>query len=147
MPDNGYLPLIHSRHLTQWKYSVGPLECPHHSPGPLVLNTLFHGLVIAEREVRQLIVVQSQLVYICLSMCNAQECSKYLIQSTACSFSAHSLAKPDPPCACKGLVSPDYSTHVVLTISGHELLFISLHFMVQNDYGFRGCMMNTLTML
>jgi len=35
-------------------------------------------MVIAEREVRQLIVVQSQLVYICLSMCNAQECNKTL---------------------------------------------------------------------
>jgi len=29
----------------------------------------------------------------------------------------------------------------------HELLFISPDFMVKNDYGFQGCMMNTLTRL
>jgi len=31
-----------------------------------------------------------------------------------------------------------------LALTGHELLFISLHFMVQNDYG---CMMNILIKL
>ena len=38
-----------------------------------------------------------------------------------------------------------HEANVILTISGHEPLFISLAFMVQNDYGFRGCMMNMLT--
>ena len=44
----------------------------------------------------------------------------------AYSFSVHSLAKPDPPCAYEGLalLCPDYSTHVVLTISGHELIYL-----------------------
>jgi len=40
-----------------------------------------------------------------------------------------------------------HEANVILTISGHELIFISLDFMVQNDYGFRGCMMNILTRL
>jgi len=40
-----------------------------------------------------------------------------------------------------------HEAEVILTITGHELLFISLHFMVQNDYGFWGCMMNILTRL
>jgi len=46
-----------------------------------------------------------------------------------------------------------HEANVILTIAGHELLFISLAFMVQNDYyyyyyyGFRGCMMNILTRL
>ena len=30
-----------------------------------------------------------------------------------------------------------HEANVILTISGHELLFIPLDFMVQNDYGFR----------
>ena len=64
--------------------------------------------------------VESQLVYVCLSMCNAQECKKYLIQ-------------------CAGAVIHSVHTHkanVILTITGHELLFISLDFMLQNDHGF-----------
>jgi len=40
-----------------------------------------------------------------------------------------------------------HEANVILTIAGHELLFISLAFMVQNDCGFRGCMMNILTRL
>ena len=51
-------------------------------------------------------------VYLC--MCNAQECKKYLIQ-------------------CAGIHT--HEANVILTISGHELLFISLDFMVQYDYG------------
>jgi len=40
-----------------------------------------------------------------------------------------------------------HEANVVLTISGHELLFRSLDIMVRNDYGFRGCMMNILIRL
>jgi len=58
---------------------------------------------------------------VCLRVYNAQECKKYLIQ-------------------CAGVLTK-------LTMSGYELLFISLAFMVQNDYGCRGCMMNILTRL
>jgi len=58
-------------------------------------------------------------------VCNAQECKKYLIQ-------------------CAGIRT--HKVHIIPTISGHELLFISLDFMVQNDYGFRRCMMNIPTM-
>ena len=47
--------------------------------------------------------------YLCV--CSAQECKKV----------AHSVRR---------------RTHIVLTISGHELLFIAPDFMVQNDYGF-----------
>jgi len=46
---------------------------------------------------------------------------------------------------CAGIRT--HEANVILTISGHELLFISLDFMVQNDYGFQGCMMNILTRL
>jgi len=31
-----------------------------------------------------------------------------------------------------------HEANVTLAISGHELLFISLDFMLQNDYGFQG---------
>jgi len=54
-------------------------------------------------------------------MCNAQECKKYLIQ-------------------CAGVRTHEVNGNIILTISGHELLFISLAFMVQNDCWFRGCM-------
>ena len=53
-----------------------------------------------------------------------------------------------PHSVCGHIHSMCRCTHeaeVSLTISGHELLFISLDFMVQNDYGFRGGMMNILT--
>jgi len=33
-----------------------------------------------------------------------------------------------------------HEANVILTISAHELLFRSLDFTVQKDYGFRGCM-------
>ena len=85
----------------------------------------------------------SASVYLCVTLRNAISTS---FSVRMYSFSARSLAKPDPPRACKGLASPDYSTHV-LTISGHELPFVSLHHMVQNDYGFLGCMMNIFTRL
>jgi len=57
-------------------------------------------------------------------MCNAQECKSN-------SFSAKHTHK----------------VNAIPTISGHELLFISLDFMVQNDDGFQDCMMNILTRL
>jgi len=58
------------------------------------------------------------------------ECKKYLTPTVrGCTHSVH--GRP----------------HVVLTILEHELLFISLDFMVQNDYEFRRCMMNILTRL
>ena len=48
---------------------------------------------------------------------------------------------PHSVCGCT------HEENVILTISGHELLLISLDFMVQNDYGFQDCMMNVLTRL
>ena len=81
--------------------------------------------VIAEQETRQLIVVQgsgiSASAYLFICACVT------LRNAISTSFSARA-----------------YSHH--LTISGCELLFISLDFMVQNDYGFRSCMMNILMM-
>ena len=55
-------------------------------------------------------------------MCNAQECKKYLVQYAG--IAAHSVR------------GRTHEANVILTITGHELLFISLDFMVQNDYGF-----------
>jgi len=64
----------------------------------------------------------SKHIYVCLSVCNAQECKKYLIQHAG--VDTHSV------CGCT------HKGNIILTITGHELLFILLHFMVQNDYGF-----------
>ena len=58
-------------------------------------------------------------------MCNTQECKKYL---------RHSVCRHT------------HEANAILTILGHELLFILLDFMIQNDYGFRGCT-NILTRL
>jgi len=91
---------------------------------------LFYRLLTSERESRQiLIVVQgsrriSASIYLfaylsaCVMLRNAR--------STSFSVGAYSHCPYN-------------------TVSGYELLFISLDFMVQNDYGFRGCIVNILT--
>ena len=58
-------------------------------------------------------------------VCCAQECKKYLIQ-------------------CAGVLMKWMST---LQYQDIKLQFISLAFMVQNDYGFQACVMNILTRL
>ena len=65
-------------------------------------------------------------LFVCLSVCNAQKCKKYLIQFTGVATCMHSVC------------GHTHKANVILKISGHELLFtcISLAFMVQNDYGF-----------
>jgi len=40
-----------------------------------------------------------------------------------------------------------HEENIILTITGHELLFISLEFVVQKEYGLWGCSMNILIRL
>jgi len=61
----------------------------------------------------------SVCLFVCSSVCNAQECKKYHIQYMG--VATHSVRR---------------HKNVILTVTGHKLLFISLDFMVQNDYGF-----------
>ena len=86
--------------------------------------------MIAEWEVRQLIVVQGSRI----------SASVYLFVCVQCS------GMREVPHSVRGCT---HEENVILIISGHELLFISLDFMVEkiNDYWFQGCMMNILTRL
>ena len=81
---------------------------------PCLVSMLFVDLLSLHLVTLLMIFI---LAFVCVCVANAQECKKYVIQ-------------------CMGVL--------ILTISGYELLFISLAFMVQNDYGFRGCTMNIL---
>jgi len=63
------------------------------------------------------------LVYICLFICLSMwECKKYLIQYAG--VATHSVRRRT------------HKANVFLTITGHELVHISLHIMVENDDGF-----------
>ena len=72
--------------------------------------------LIAEREARQLVVVQgiqisaSVYLFVCSFVCNAQNRMKYLIQYAG--VATHSM---------HGHIM---DVNVILTITGHELLFI-----------------------
>jgi len=66
-------------------------------------------------------------VYICLLVhlvCDSQECKKYMYLVHYAGVATHSVH------------GRTHEANVILTISGHELLFVSLDFIVQNDYGF-----------
>ena len=94
----------------------------------------------------------SVYLYVCIfvCVCNAQECKKYLIQCAGIrTHEANVISKRLVVRIPGSGIQPgsDTGDTTVLTISGHERLFISLDFIVQNDYGFQGCMMNIPTRL